>query len=70
MRSDGALPIELTSRGMFRIGDHNYTTGDLEAALQRLSRSPEFKSVELYIPSKIAHQPGFWFCSASIAQRV
>jgi hypothetical protein len=57
IHSDGVLTVEMTGKDMYRIGNYRYTTGSLEVAMQLLSRSTAFKSVDLYIPSEIAHQP-------------
>ena len=67
IRADGVLVVEVTGHETFRVGDHMYTTGALEVAMERLSKSPALKRVELYIPSKMAHQTGFSCQSYAVA---
>lgn len=59
VRPDGTLVVELIGHQTFRVGDHVYTTSNLEVALHRLSKSSTFRRVELYIPTQILHQAGF-----------
>ena len=59
IRSDGSLSIEVTGPRAFRIGSYRYTVNTLEVAMQVLSGSSAFKTVELYIPAEIASRANF-----------